>query len=354
MDADPNHSGYAAVDISRILENYITSDVDNSNYGFQLASNSFVAYEVKFGEQYGESSGIVNYPNLTFSGLKYAYNGVFSPYDWKGYTAADYYQPAGQNPLNNQPSSQYINSTTSNRYLSIINNSSGDVYFLQIETYNSSDVLIQTAKIANSYQASSNYAQKFVWINSGSSGINNASLYSGTQPVISASVSWYRVKFTKFDGTTVSLAKRYNVDTRCTTSDVFTLHFQNELGAFDSFDFIRKSHQFSDMKRDRFERKLGVITTPSWGYEYQDRGTVTYNTSITDRYSIESDWLSDSEFEWLQELAESPEVYWDNGTRLVPIDITTTGYETKKIDNEKLNNLKLEFTLSQKRWRQRG
>lgn len=353
MDADPNNGGRCAIDVGRILENYITNDISNNAYGFQLASNSAKAYEVKFGEQYGPSSGITNYPNLKFSGIYYVLNAVKSPYDFKSWTGTPYYSP-GQNLLTVAPASQIVRASTSNRYLPALNNSSGDIYFLQVETFDSNSVAIQTAKIENSYQAATNVQQKRLYINVGGNGLNNATLYSGTQPVIDSNVAWYRVKYIKFDGTTSSQAKRYDIDTRCTTSDVFTLHFLNELGAFDSYDFIRKSHIFSDIKRDRFERKLGELSTSTWSYGYTDRGTVTYNTSITDRYQIESDWLSDSEFEWLRELVESPEVYYDNETQLQPVDILATSFETKKIDNEKLNNLRIEFTLSQKRWRQRG
>lgn len=293
MDADPNNSGNCAVDVGRVLENYVSHTISTSAYGFQLASSSYIAYEVKFGEQYGPSSGITNYPNQIFSGIKYAINAVRSPHDFKNWTGTQYYSP-GTNLLTAQPSSQTVRATTSNRFLPALNNSSGDIYFCQVETFDSSSVAIQTVKIENTYQASSAVTQKLMYINVGPNGLNNATLYSGSQPVIDASVSWYRVKYIKFDGTTSSQAKRYDLDTRCTTSDVYTLHFLNELGAFDSYDFIRKSHVYSDIKRDRFERKLGSLSSTTWSYDYQDRGTLTYNTSITDRVVIESDWLSDA------------------------------------------------------------
>ena len=57
--------GNAAADISRVLESYITYDLDSSLYGFQTCPNSVKAYELKIGEQYGASSGITNYSATT-------------------------------------------------------------------------------------------------------------------------------------------------------------------------------------------------------------------------------------------------------------------------------------------------
>lgn len=344
----------AFFDISEVLRSSVTKDAPNNTYGFQRATNSYVAYEVKFGEQYGASSGIIAYPNITVTGLKYAFNGVFSQKDFCSYVYTTYVDALA---LSNQPTTTYLQYPSSNRFHSIMSNVSGTIYYLEVLTYNSSGALLGTYLIENADQAVNAYNKHYFTINAGVTGLNGATLASGSQPVITSSVAYYDIRFRDFANTANTIGShRFTIDTSCTTSPIYTVHFRNEMGGLDSFDFIRKSHKSSDTQRDKYTQSTGTRNSASsWTDSVTDRGDTIFNTKIADKYVLESDWITDSASSWLRELIESPEVYIETSSAIYePAIVVTNSYETKTIDNEKMFTVQVTLELANKRWRQRG
>jgi hypothetical protein len=353
-NADPTY-GTCAVDISRVLESYISYDLDDSVYGFQQCTNSLKGYEVKFGEQYGASSGIVTYTDLTVTGLKYAWNGVFDTNTFRTFNYTWYTPYNGSAILSNSPSTLYYHESTNHAYQYMLNDTSGVVYYARIDTYDTNNNLIGTYQIANPYQASTSIGDKLIRVAVGYDDLNNATLASGVQPVISASVSWYSVTMQKFDGTRTTTSVNYYSECGWHQTSPIALHFLNRKGGFDYFNFRMQRQQFSDIKRDTLTKNLGNLTDTAWSYNSTDRGNTVFNTELTDRWKLESDWINDSQSTWLQELIESPEVYYHDGTTMIPVTVKNNSYEKKTIKNmEKLFNLSIEIEFSNKRWAQRG
>ena len=81
--AHPTYSS-GVVDISGIVQSYLTSNAEDNTTTFKQCDNHICSYVVQFGEQYGASSGVTTYPDLT-SKTAYAYNGVFNPIDYLSY-----------------------------------------------------------------------------------------------------------------------------------------------------------------------------------------------------------------------------------------------------------------------------
>lgn len=348
-------AGKAAPDIQGVMESQITFNLSDTTYGFQRCNDSIKTYEVKFGEQYGPSSGIVTYPNIVVTGTKYAWNGVFDPPVFRTFAYNGYTMGGSGVMLTNQPSTLYFtNTSTDHKWLYFINDTSGTAYFAKIKTYDVNDALLGTYQIENADQASSSYLMKMLTIDVGSNGLNNATLYTGAQPVITASVEKYTVEFTNFAGTTTSTVYTYQKECQWKGLDPVSLVFLNRKGGFDAFNFRLVRRLKSRFQRERMQRNLGAISGNSWTYATVDRGTVTYNTEITDSIVVESDWINGSTSTWLQELVESPEVYRHDGSQLIPVDVTVNEYEIKSIVNEKLFNLSLTVDYANKRWTQRG
>jgi hypothetical protein len=139
----------------------------------------------------------------------------------------------------------------------------------------------------------------------------------------------------------------------CTNYDSYRLHFLNKFGGFDSVTFDRVSRVNEEIERKSFKKLYGS-TSGRWSYNTYDRGITNYDTAIKDRLVLNSDWLTESEYAWLEELVSSPEVYWDNGNELWAVNITDSNYEKKKVVNDKLFNLTIAVEITQKRYRQRG
>ena len=149
--------------------------------------------------------------------------------------------------------------------------------------------------------------------------------------------------------------QEFLIDYECTKHDIFTVHFLNKLGGFDTFSFIRLSRRIADIDRIEYKKNTGTLKADGTiVYAGTDRGIVTLDTSIRDRVTVSSDWLTEEESIWLQELITSPEVFFDNGTELQAINIKNTRYEKKKRANDVIFNYELEFEFGQIHSRQRG
>lgn len=83
------------------------------------------------------------------------------------------------------------------------------------------------------------------------------------------------------------------------------------------------------------------------------RGLNQYETILDDTITINSDWITEAESEWLEQLVTSPDVYIYEGANLVSVNITNANYETKYVASQQLFNLVISFTYSQNRKRQR-
>jgi hypothetical protein len=336
------------VNVSPLLESRVSVDISADDNRILPNNNSNVLYEVKFGEAYG-SSGTVIYPNLTNISGKYLWNAVLDYPTFCNYTSGDYIG----NFLTEHP---YLKSgmdlmVDDNAWL-YWNNYNLDTSYVKVMTYNSANTLIGTFKIDNKYSTS-----RFLRIPTGPYNILNipdAQFTLGVQPILTGAESYYTVQTFNSSNVLISSLARYNIVDNCSRYEKRRLQFLNELGGYDTFNFTLVSKETMDIERSIFKKDLG-----SYGSSYSfvnspnDRAYSQYHTKIKDKVSIQSDWVTQDQLAWLEQLVTSPDVRLDDGLYLIPINITNTSFEKKKVVNEKLFNLQLEYTLSYDRYRQR-
>ena len=336
------------VNVSPLLESRVSVDISADDNRILPNNNSNVLYEVKFGEAYG-SSGTVIYPNLTNISGKYLWNAVVDYPTFCNYSSGDYIG----NFLTEHP---YLKSgmdlmVDDNAWL-YWNNYNLDTSYVKVMTYNSANTLIGTFKIDNKYSTS-----RFLRIPTGCYNILNipdAQFTLGVQPILTGAESYYTVQTFNSSNVLISSLARYNIVDNCSRYEKRRLQFLNELGGYDTFNFTLVSKETMDIERSMFKKDLG-----SYGSSYSfvnspnDRAYSQYHTRIKDKISIQSDWVTQDQLAWLEQLVTSPDVRLDDGLYLIPINITNTTFEKKKVVNEKLFNLQLEYTLSYDRYRQR-
>lgn len=369
LNSAGTNTGYAYFDVHRIIEDYCLHELDATKYGFYY-NKGLVSYQVKVAEYYsGAVQGAYTTVSTTYNATSvtnyHAFGSALDSFKFKDFTLANYIvstSPSTPYYLTNAPSAQNIYSNQFAFVSAIVTNvTTPRIKKAKIKTYNSAGTLIQTVDVTNNYSNLTTYKQgKNIRFSCGTATLNSipsGDITAGAQPIITASVASYTVQF--YDGSdTVSQLMTYNIVDNCSRFDNYRFHWLNELGGWDSYNFSLLSKNNLKISRDSFNRSLGTPTASTMTYAIGDRGKINNYVQATESITVNSDWLSDAEFIWLRELVLSPNVFIeDNSTgtlRLLPVLMTDTNYETKKIANESLNQLQLTFeygkTIERQRW----
>lgn len=356
--ADPNY-GCGQFNPARSIENYVSSDFSLDTAAVETCPNSVGTVAFKFGEEYGlSSSGTTVYSNLATSNTTIFWNGVFDYEDWCDFDTTRYRsQNSNSIFLTNSPANKTVY-TNEKEYLYAINRTSGDIYYFQVICNDSSGNTIGVYRIYNSHQAVTSYDDRMVrcpagW-NLNDISASDITVLTGSLPILTSSVAAYAIQCVRYSGTATTQQKVYTVDSDCSRFTKYRFHFLNKLGGYDSFSFTKKNKWVSDIKRENYKKNLGELTSSS-NYDTlaSQRAITQYSTSIEDKITVKSDYLTSGDVVWLEELITSPDVYVERNGQAVPVIITDSSFERHNGEDKKLFNLSMEFKFSYKRNRQR-
>ncbi len=351
---DPTY-GKGVFNVGRIVESYVNSDVGDNGYtgGFIQNGNSIVPYYVKFGEEYG--STVTQYLAQTTTAYKYAWNACLDFVDMQNYSRLLYFADDGA-ILNNTSITRCIELTQSTwLYFNTVQMSRYSL--ARINSFNSAGTQIRGITVTNTYNSSgtvSNHCMRFQAgpynINLIDSGVVTSIVGSGSY--IPATTDYYTIQF---DGSSASSVVRFNIWCSCSKHTSYRLHWLNKKGAFESFNFNMRSKKSSEIKKNGYTAPIGALTSSTtWGYALKDRVDRQYFIQAKDTLNLSTDWLTEAENLYLQELVESPEIYLDDATLgLISVTCKDTKYEVKEYVSEKLFRLEIELEYSYNRQRQR-
>lgn len=355
LQCAPNPTNSSGVfDISGIAQNFLSQDADDNTTTFKQCENSIAYYSVQFGEQYGLSSGITNYTNLTNS-TGYSYNGIFNPNDFISYDFSKYVALSIK--------AQWLTDTPKiytrigeKLNIGFMAKDNDKAYYLKINTYLSNGSLQNSVTILNPYKIittnsdrSINVDISYDWLTS----LTTGDLSSGTAPFIDNSTSYYTVQMTEDNlDPVIKLATIY-IDSYCSKYSPIRFKFMNNYGKYDYFTFTGAKTKNTAIKRNTFKSNPNDWNSGSYNYNRMSRGVVQYETILDDTITIQSDWITEAESIWLEQLVTSPDVYIYDGNNLVSINITDSSYATKYVASDQLFNLSVTFEYSQNRKRQR-
>ena len=344
------------IDVSRIVSDYVNTSLDTTNYGFYYNEN-LVRYKVRCDEEWTGSAAGSGTTLLT----GYAFGGSLRGNDFVDWVDTPYKVTDYLTQSNTKFLTAWSNRniyTNQNLWLSALVGTTNTADKLVVKTYNSAGTLLGTYKINNGFNNLTTYPKgRMIRVNCGTYGLNQATLSSGSQPIITASVSYYTVGLLDTSGGfdfANSEVKTINIiDANC-KYDNYRLHWLNELGGWDSFNFNLVSKKTISVDRQTFTKPLGTLTGGSFGYTKQDRRIIPFSISSQDTIELNSDWISETESALLQELITSPEIYWEQTTsQLIPVTIVDKNYEEKKEVNDRLFNLTLKIQTNEIKERQR-
>jgi hypothetical protein len=321
-------------DIGSVVKNYVSYDIMNANTAlFAANTNSRLNYYCDFYELY-DVSGI---PTLSAvlasdpttpssSNFKVATNAVF---DFEDYSALAYANcnVSGFGFLNADLSVNENSLVTQNRILTFFD-PNRIVAKIQLSTgagYTTSISLTSNEYLFN--------------INAGKYLIDT----SGVTPTGTS----YVVRLLTSSDVVVAI-KVFDFVEQCSQYETVRLHWLNKLGAFEAYNFIKNSRHNIDIDRRQFKAPLQI------GYAQSVRLKTNYNTTVVDRISVNSDWISDELSEYFEQLMTSPAIFLErSATDLISVNITNVNYQVKKfMDDRQLFNISFDIEYTYNRYRQ--
>lgn len=363
VPAEPTYSS-GVFNVGRKIESFLKYDIGDDTYGSQKCANSIIEIQLKFGEEYGPSSAITAYPNLTTASTIKAWNGIIDFPDIVDYAKAEFVNASANSTsrmLTDRPTSGTIRSD-SNAWIYAVAEASNELKYMYVHTYNSSNNLLGSFKITNNFASITTTGRYMIRF---PAGLRNLDLIPSADfdtsnftvpPVSAGAVDHYEIFFANNNSQRVRASQFYKIDSSCTDHDVYTLHFWNKLGGFDTVSFIRAHTQDTNVvKKDKYKRNMITrIGGGRYGYNKRDLSDVQFYTQAKDQYKIISDWFKEEDFTWLEELITSPVVFHDHPTHgLVPIIITDTKHTHKQWRTDGLSNLEVTFEYGFDKYRQR-
>lgn len=139
----------------------------------------------------------------------------------------------------------------------------------------------------------------------------------------------------------------YRVDDDCLFDNV-RLMWTNTCGGVDYFNFTKRSELSYNYERKQYQKVIGDYNSTTFGFNTYDRGVTDRYVNTTKGLVINSDWLSVGEFEFLQTLLRSNDVYIvDNVGGQTPVLVTDSQFTIKNEKYSKLFNVTLNLKYSQ-------
>lgn len=372
-----NTNSYGVLNASNIIKNYcvptrVASDDSTTPIHFingdrtSASSNNIdtlKVLEIEFGESY--ASGTISpddYPNQS-SYERYILLGATQVEDGLDWNFDDYVMDdSSAKFLTDAPRTQTIHAdrvigqTGQWFTLGFLNPSitgavgqATRVYFVSKDS--SGSTVDETFESIGAASANEEQAMKFVGV--GSANLEENGNIDMTNP------AYYEVYLADALGNAKSETFTFYLEDKECKYPMYQIAFLNRYGCWDYKLFNKKSQRSLSVQRSSFEKQYGNYTTAngSWSYDAWDGGKQTFNTRGTESITLSTDWISEAEAEWLEQLITSPEVYildlgvygTVNNASVKPISIKSSNYEIKTSVNDKLFNLTIEAELSNKR-----
>lgn len=393
-------------DASSVLRNYLQYDFLNASAFFSYNTNSQTNYFIQVGEAYDNASGILTiYPDLTripTSGQNRAYNAIFDFEEFNKFsfasmdvasgfflqdTSALSYVRAGQRKVltyfdpvinfrgiiisgNNAiqllsgfdlPTNILIGDTISGSGFPALTTVIGLDYVnkvittsaaattsstedysigrraanIRVRQYDSANNLLDTDTQSISYTGSTYVYNIVPQLISGFS-LNTNTYYFTTEV-------YYTVGFVDV----VLATYTTYIDSSCSLFDVYRLHWLNQYGGWEAFNFNKLSVPSVEVNRSQFKKYQAL------DYASTDRLKTNYNTEIIDNIRLNSDWITDAQASWLEGLFISPVIWLELNGQFTAVQLSDTSYEVREyLNGRTMHNISCNMQYSYNRYRQ--
>lgn len=357
-------NNYLLFDTSRILEKYVSYDISGiqaGTTGIRRASNVYKEYSIQFVEETGSVASAVTSGATESTSTLYAFNGALDDvidYDSDLWVISDStLLPSLQSQrfLTDQRGADIRIKTTESFELGMMTTagSGQGLKKLVVKTYDSANSLLGTYEITNAYASGITTPDYFLSCLVGPADLNSTTLSSGSQPVITSSVDKYTVYTVSNAADITSETLTFKIDTRCYRADGIRVYWLNSLGRIDAFTFNFANDRSIDVVKSAFRRVTGAFSGASFTRTRYESSLTNFYTQSDEKIKVRTDYISDTEAEWLKYCIQSP-IHWAviDG-QLINIVLDTKTYNIQTIEKNSLFSVELDFMFSQSVYRQR-
>ena len=385
----PNNAGVGIFDFKQVVENYVSADnmaYKQSKYKTVVTSddtphplhlidkysrNKKAArwLTIQFKTQYTDANGDVVTPETLFTvSVDYQlFNGYLKYSDiltmGTGATASNFgynlsnFNLSAQTDsfLTNAPATQYANLEDYGTLAFLSPNDNLD--YIKLTYKDSSGSQIGTENINKNWTngAYTNFttkiAEKLLYFGCFPANLQNWS--STFNALVSAgTIQGGSIEIQAIDtsATPTRIAKQYTININCPNLKGFEsirLCWLNQWGAWDYYTFTQKSVRSISTKGSTYEQLAGTWNEASYRVDSYKGGKKAFRVNATEKITMNTDFVSESENDMFEELINSPEVYILEGYQtdgtfsalnqyVKPVRLTTSSFTKKTVANDKL------------------
>jgi len=377
----PNNAGVGIFDFKQVVENYVSADNMagvQSSYKTTVTSadtphpihlidkysrNKKAArwLTIQFKTQYTDANGDVQIVSPTNSVDYQLFNGYLKYSDKLsifnkdfGFSLSDFNLSSQTDSfLTNAPATQYANLEDYGTIAFLAPNA--NLSYIKLTYYDSSGSPLGNESVNRTWtngafgSFTSNIVYRLLYFGCFPANLQNWS--STFQALVSAgTIQGGSIDVQAFDDSSNRISQQYTININCPDLkgyESIRLCWLNQWGAWDYYTFTQKSVRSVSTKGSTYEQLAGTWNDAAYRVDSYKGGKKAFRVNATEKITMNTDFVSESENTMFEELINSPEVYILEGYQddipnsalnqyVKPVRLTTSSFTRKTVANDKL------------------
>ena len=164
----------------------------------------------------------------------------------------------------------------------------------------------------------------------------NYVIVEGNCDSITCDVDHYTIQILNVLGGEQTEEFRFNLDCTCYKFQNYPLLFKDRFGSYVPFNFeLNNKQKVNVNKRDAYKKFIGNGGATSYTYSANERSKSIYNIDIEEQWTLNTDWLTEAEAAYFEELITTPEASILIDGVYHAVMVTDKSYERLRKNNKK-------------------
>jgi len=402
----PNNAGVGIFNLSPVLESFVKSDnlagfnseYKTTNQGdesvvpihlidkYSRNRNALSYLAIQFKIEHTDADGVLITTDAVNSLPYNIFNGYLKYTDILDLADTPFTQTTGNNfgyPIPQkftlaQDSGQFLTNAPTTQYANI--NDYGSFSFLTIQSkptkirlvyYNSSNVSIGQEDVNYTFAngalpyLNASASKRLFYFGGFPANLRNwSATFNALVTAGTIEGGYYTVE--PLLGAATNFGQKYTINVNCPNTKGFEsirLCWLNQWGAWDYYTFTMKSSKTISTKGSTYRQLEGTWNESTYKVNGFKGGKKAFRVNATEKITMNTDFVNESETEWFEELINSPEVFILEGFQsdlqfsgaltipamnqyVTPVRLTTSSYTKKTIANDKIMQYTFEVEKS--------